>query len=79
MGSSKSKAGGAGVAGGAGGERMNTKFITIEIDLQETPAQLLWQIEAQLRLSGEPLRWAITNVDPKRHKAIVEATVTLES
>jgi hypothetical protein len=58
---------------------MTTHFITVEIDIQETPAQLLDQIEAQLRSTGEPLRWAITNVDPKRQKAIVEAIVTLES
>lgn len=58
---------------------MTTHFITVEIDLQETPAQLLDQIEAQLRSTGEPLRWAITNIDIERHKAIVEAIVTLES
>jgi len=58
---------------------MTTHFVTTEIDFQETPAQLHSQIEAQLRLSGEPLRWAITSIDTQRHKAIVEAVVTLES
>ncbi|MGL5927101.1 hypothetical protein [Chroococcidiopsis sp.] len=54
---------------------MTTQFITLEINLQETPAQLLQAIETQLRLSGEPLRWAITSVDFLRQKAIVEAVV----
>ena len=58
---------------------MTTHFITAEIDLQETPAQLLSQIEAELEKHGEPLRWAITYVDVERQKATVEAVVTLES
>lgn len=58
---------------------MTTHFITAEIDLQETPAQLHKEIEAQLQKNGEPLRWAITSVDVEQHKATVEAVVTLES
>ena len=58
---------------------MIANFIAVEIDLQETAAQLHSMIEAQLRLSGEPLRWAITKIDLERHKAIVEAVITLES
>jgi hypothetical protein len=58
---------------------MTTHFITAEVNLQEPPAQLHSLIEAQLRLSGEPLRWAITSIDTQRQKAIVEAVVTLES
>lgn len=58
---------------------MNTKFISVEIELEETPARLLSQIEVELLSHGEPLRWAITNIDIERHKAIVEAIVTLES
>ena len=54
---------------------MNTQFVTLEINLQETPAQLLQAIETELRLSGEPLRWAITSLDLPRQKAIVEAVV----
>ncbi len=57
---------------------MTTHFVTAEIDLQATPAQLQSQIEAQLRSLGEPLRWAITSIDTQRHKAIVEAVVTLD-
>ena len=55
---------------------MTTHFITAEIELQETPAQLHKEIEAQLQKQGEPLRWAITNVDVERQKATVEAVVT---
>lgn len=58
---------------------MNTKFISVEIELDQTPARLLSQIEVELLSYGEPLRWAITNIDIERHKAIVEAIVTLES
>ena len=55
---------------------MTTHFITTEIELQETPAQLHKEIEAQLQKQGEPLRWAITSVDMERQKATVEAVVT---
>ncbi len=55
---------------------MTTHFITAEIDLQATPAQLHREIEAELRLRGEPLRWAITSVDKDKQKAHVEAIVT---
>ncbi len=55
---------------------MTTHFITAEIELQETPAQLHKVIEAQLQKQGEPLRWAITSVDMERQKATVEAVVT---
>ena len=58
---------------------MTTQFITAEIDLQETPAQLHQVIEAELKKQGEPLRWAITSVDAQRQKAHVEAVVTLKS
>ncbi len=58
---------------------MTTQFVTAEIDFQETPAQLHSQIDAQLRLLGEPLRWAITSIDIQRQQVIVEAVVTLES
>lgn len=57
---------------------MTTQFVDLEVDLQEMPAQMQQAIEAELRLSGKPLRWAITRIDSKRQKAIVEAVVTLE-
>jgi hypothetical protein len=58
---------------------MTTHFITAEIDLQENPAQLQQEIEAELNKRGKPLRWAITNVDVEQQKAQVEAIVTVDS
>jgi hypothetical protein len=58
---------------------MTTHFITAEIDLQETPNQLHQAIESELQKRGEPLRWAITNVDTDGQKAMVEAIVIQES
>jgi hypothetical protein len=55
---------------------MTTHFITAEIDLQETPAELLEVIETELNKQGEPLRWAVTSVDADEQKATVEAVVT---
>ncbi|MFB2980542.1 hypothetical protein [Microseira sp. BLCC-F43] len=55
---------------------MTTHFITAEIDLTESPAKLNQAIESELKKRGEPLRWAITNVDAKQEKATVEAIVT---
>ncbi len=58
---------------------MTIHFITAEIDLQETPAQLHQVIEAELREHGEALRWAVTDVDVERQKATIEAVVTFKS
>ena len=55
---------------------MTTHFITAEIDLQESPTQLNQAIETELKKQGEPLRWAITEVDTDQKKAKVEAVVT---
>ena len=55
---------------------MTTHFITAEIDLQETPWQLQQEIVAELAKRGEPLRWAITSIDPAGEKVRVEAVVT---
>ncbi|MBD2531612.1 hypothetical protein H6G97_19260 [Nostoc flagelliforme FACHB-838] len=55
---------------------MTTHFLTAEIDLQETPAELLEVIETELKKQGEPLRWAVTSVDADEQKATVEAVVT---
>jgi hypothetical protein len=56
--------------------KMTTHFITAEIDLQETPTELLEVIETELKKQGEPLRWAVTSVDVDEQKATVEAVVT---
>ncbi len=55
---------------------MTTHFITAEIDLQETPLKLIQEIESQLEQEGEPLRWAITEIDKENQTATVEAIVT---
>ena len=57
---------------------MTTHFITAEINLQENPAQLQKDIEAELEKRGEPLRWAITEVDRAKQKVKVEGIVTKE-
>ncbi|MBD2103428.1 hypothetical protein [Leptolyngbya sp. FACHB-261] len=55
---------------------MTTHFITAEIDLQSCPAEMYRAIEAELQQQGTPLRWAVTDVDVPRQKAVVEAIVT---
>ncbi len=57
---------------------MTTHFITAEIDLQESPLALQQEIEAELEKRGEPLRWAVTDVDEEKQKVTVEAIVTGE-
>ncbi len=55
---------------------MTTHFITAEINLEETPAQLHTAIEVELAKQGEPLRWAITSVNVQKQTATIEAVVT---
>lgn len=57
---------------------MTTHFITAEIDLTENPAELPKQVDAELRKQGEPLRWAIAQVDDATQTAKVEAVVTTD-
>lgn len=70
---------------------MNTKLITLEVSLL-VPAGKLREavigsnvlpsdalrshIETQLTQHGDPLRWAITVIDPANQTASVEAVVT---
>ncbi len=49
--------------------------IELEIDLNDLPAIASQAIEAQIQIHGEPLRWAITAVDPATNIAKVEAIV----
>ena len=58
---------------------MTTHFISAEIDLNESPKQIQQAVEAELEKRGEPLRWAITEVDSQQQTARVEATVTRNS
>jgi hypothetical protein len=57
---------------------MTTHFITAEIDLKESPVELNKEIEAELQKRGEPLRWAVTEVDEATQTATVEAVVTCD-
>lgn len=55
---------------------MTTHFISAEIDLQASSSEMQQAIEAELQKQGQPLRWAVTQVDEQQQKAIVEAIVT---
>jgi hypothetical protein len=55
---------------------MTTHFITAEINLADTTEDLQQAVEQELRKQGEPLRWAITEVDEAQATATVEAVVT---
>jgi uncharacterized GH25 family protein len=54
---------------------MTTHFITAEIPLQDSPAKMHEHIEIELQKQGEPLRWAVIDVDADQQKAHVEAIV----
>jgi hypothetical protein len=56
---------------------MNIESIEIEIDINNVQA-LDTTIEAALQQWGEPLRWAITTVDPQTNIAQIEAIVIKE-
>ncbi len=53
-----------------------THFITIDISLGAAGEDLVAEIEAALAEHGEPLRWAITQVNAAIQTATVEAVVT---
>ncbi|NJO79755.1 MAG: hypothetical protein HC827_15420 [Cyanobacteria bacterium RM1_2_2] len=55
---------------------MTTHFLTLELDLLPFPGELQRLILAELRRYGEPLRWAVTQVDADRGKVQIEAVVT---
>lgn len=55
---------------------MSTHFLTLELNLLPSPVELQRLILAELRRYGEPLRWAITAVDPDGGKVQIEAVVT---
>ncbi|MBD2075194.1 hypothetical protein H6F86_15080 [Phormidium sp. FACHB-592] len=55
---------------------MITQFITAEIKLEGSPAEVRQAIEAKLQTYGDPLRWAVTEVNITTQKAIVEAIIT---
>lgn len=57
---------------------MTTHFITAEIDLTDSPIELVQAIETELQKRGEPLRWAITQTNEADQTVEVEAVVTCE-
>lgn len=55
---------------------MATHFVTFEVNLRASAAELHQSIVTELQRWGQPLRWAITAVDPNRQIASIEAVVT---
>jgi hypothetical protein len=55
---------------------MTTHFITAEIDLNDATIPLQQAINEELSKQGEPLRWAITEVNTVTQTAQIEAIVT---
>ena len=53
-----------------------THFITLDISLDDVQRDLVGAIESALAERGEPLRWAITQVNAAAQTATVEAVVT---
>jgi hypothetical protein len=49
---------------------MTTHFISAEVHLPDTAEELHEAIEIELQKHGEPLRWAVTDVDVDRQKAV---------
>jgi hypothetical protein len=54
---------------------MKINFINTEIDLQDDVKLLQEAIILKLNKHGEPLRWAITDIDKKNQKVTIEAVV----
>jgi len=57
---------------------MFTHFLTLELDWLP-PAQLQGAILSELSRYGEPLRWAVVEVNQQGEKVQVEAVVTTAS
>jgi hypothetical protein len=57
---------------------MTIESIEIEMDITTATADLARSIELNLQQWGEPLRWAITAVDPVTKIAKIEAIVIKE-
>ena len=57
---------------------LNTHFLTLSLSLADLGADPVATVETALRQRGEPLRWAITQVDVSTGLATVEAVVTTD-
>jgi hypothetical protein len=55
---------------------MTMHWIEVDMELRDSPAEMQRFIEAELQRWGEPLRWAVTDVDVDRQTIHVEAIVT---
>ncbi|MDJ0708169.1 MAG: hypothetical protein QNJ46_33270 [Leptolyngbyaceae cyanobacterium MO_188.B28] len=56
---------------------MITRFVAVEIDLKSSAEELRQDIEATLQTWGDPLRWAVVQVDELHRKVSIEAVVTV--
>jgi hypothetical protein len=56
---------------------MRIHFVTAEVDLQRSPQKMCQAVEMELQKQGEPLRWAVTDVNINTQKVLVEAVVTV--
>jgi hypothetical protein len=54
---------------------MKIESIELELDITDALADLNLAIETSLQKWGEPLRWAITEVNPETNIARIEAIV----
>lgn len=55
-----------------------THFLTLDLPLGDLAVNPVATIESALRQQGEPLRWAITQVNSATQMATVEAVVTTD-
>jgi hypothetical protein len=58
---------------------LNTHFLILSLPLSDLNADPVTTVETALRQRGEPLRWAITQVNEATGLATVEAVVTTMS
>jgi hypothetical protein len=55
---------------------LHTHFLTLSLPLADLKTNPVATVETALRQRGEPLRWAITQVDEAAGLVVVEAVVT---
>jgi 23S rRNA U2552 (ribose-2'-O)-methylase RlmE/FtsJ len=55
---------------------MKTEFVTFHLNLAEVRGSWRQVVEERLQTRGEPLRWAITQIDAATQTATIEAVVT---
>jgi hypothetical protein len=55
---------------------MNTQLVNVKVALQNSPNEMYKAVEQALKEWGNPLRWAIMNVDVDAQEVSVEGLVT---